>query len=106
MVVGIGIVLVPTPVPVVAPATGAGVVLGAVVESGLGEVDAPLGPEVPAASGIAVAAVGPGATAGITGSSVGSDTPGVGVPPLGGLPEEPVALLELDPLLVLSDILF
>ena len=106
MVVGIGITPLPTPVPVVAPATGAGVGLGAVAEAELGEVDAPLGPGVPAASGIAVASVGPGATAGIDDSSVGSDAPGVGVPLLGGLPEEPLALLELDLLLVLSDILF
>ena len=104
MLAGAGMIPVPTLVPAVAPATGTGVALGAVTEAGLGEVDAPLGPEVPAASGIAVAAVGPGATAGIDDSSVGSDTPGVGVPPLGGLPEEPVALLELEPLLVLSAI--
>ena len=93
---------VPTTVPVVTPAIDTGGTLGAVAEAGLGEVS--LGPVVPATSEVAAASVGLEAAAGMVGSSIGSGSGGVGVPPLGGLPEEPVPLLELEPLLVLSAI--
>ena len=101
----VGMILVPTLVPTVAPATGPGVVLGVVTEAGLGEVDAPLGPGVTAVSVVAVASVGLGAATGILDSSIESGALVVGVSPLGGLPEEPAALLELEALLVLSDML-
>ena len=84
---------VPTAVPVVAPAVDTGGTVGAVAEAGLGEVS--LGSVVSATS--AAVSVGLGTAAGVGVASVGSGSGGVGVAPLGGLPEELVPLLELGP---------
>ena len=84
---------VPTAVPVVTPAIDTGGTLGAVAEAGLGEVS--LGPAVPATS--AAVTVGLESAAGVGVASVESGSGGVGVAPLGGLPEELVPLLELGP---------
>ena len=84
---------VPTAVPVVAPAVDTGGTVGAVAEAGLGEVS--LGSVVSATS--AAVSVGLESAAGVGVASVESGSGGVGVAPLGGLPEELVPLLELGP---------
>ena len=84
---------VPTAVPVVVPAVDTGGTVGVVTEAGLGEVS--LGSVVSAAT--AAVSVGLGTDAGVGDPSVGSGSGGVGVAPLGGLPEELVPLLELGP---------
>ena len=88
-----GVAPVPTAVPVVAPAVDTGSTVGAVAGTGLGGVS--LGPVVSAAP--AAVSVGLGTDAGVGVPSVGSGSGGVGVAPLGGLPEELVPLLELGP---------
>ena len=88
-----GVAPVLTAVPVVVPAVDDGGTVGAVAGTGIGGV--PLGPVVSAAP--AAVSVGLGTDAGVGVPSVGSGSGGVGVAPLGGLPEELVPLLELGP---------